>query len=168
MRDCKREKSNKCWWARASKRMSRLTVRFSSFSARFPQLDARFLSLFSTHLTSTDSLTYSSCFESLRNRPLELSIIVYGCQPKAEFVGKVMARSPCSIALNERRCPEVTEARSGTRQGLPSTFGSGSRVHSKTVSYPIDTLPSIRTSRNVHILTVDSNNICLTFTDNTP
>ena len=69
----------------------------------------QFLSLLSTNLASAYSLSNASCFESGRQWPLKLRVLVDSGQPEAELVGKVVASASGSIALYERCCSEVFE-----------------------------------------------------------
>ena len=67
-------------------------------------------SFLSTNLTPTYSLSDTSRFECLRDRARKLRVLIDGGQPEAELVGKIMAGSPGSVALNERSGPEITQA----------------------------------------------------------
>ena len=60
----------------------------------------------------------------------ELRILVDGGQPEGELVGEVVAGAAAAGALDERRGPEVLQARAGGGQRLAAALGpSGSVLH---------------------------------------
>jgi hypothetical protein len=60
-----------------------------------------FLDILNTDLTSTDTSTEISCFESLWNWTWKLWVLIYRCQPETIFVGVKVAVSTVTITFYE-------------------------------------------------------------------
>lgn len=80
------------------------------------------------HLAPTDVETAGVLLQRLPLRAAELFVGVDDGQPETQLVGEVMARAPRPVALNERRCPEIFQARARTGQRLTAALGASGRV----------------------------------------
>lgn len=92
--------------------------------------------VFDAYSTATNTIAKLASLERFADGPFELEVLLDGGQPEAELIGEVVARAARAVALDERRGPEVLEARTGTGQGLTASLGTGGRVHGKTVTDP--------------------------------
>lgn len=81
------------------------------------------LQVLHAHLAAADASPQLSRFQSLRGRSADkLLLLLHRGQPEAVLVGKVMARSPSSIALDERSSSEILQAGARRDKGLASSF----------------------------------------------
>lgn len=92
--------------------------------------------VFDAYSTATNTVAKLASLERFADGPFELEVLLDGGQPEAELIGEVVARSARAVAFDERRGPEVLEARTGTGQRLTASLGAGGRVHGKTVTDP--------------------------------
>lgn len=74
-------------------------------------------------LATADAWQELACFERLCCW-LRVELLIYGGQPEALLVSKVVASAFGPVALYEWCCAEVLQARTGRRQGLTSAFVS--------------------------------------------
>jgi len=63
-------------------------------------------------------------------------VVVNGGEPEAELVGKIVARAPGAVALDEGRGAEVLQARAGRAERLAAALGARRRVHGEAVADP--------------------------------
>lgn len=80
------------------------------------------------HPTSTDVRANHILLQRLSLWTGELFLDVDGGQPETQLVGKVMARSPCSVTLDEWCGSEVFQARARAGQRLTASFSTSSGV----------------------------------------
>lgn len=118
-------------------------------------------------LTTTDSGAEVARLEGFTLRPVELRLLFNGGQPEAQLVGKVVARSSSSVALDEGRGAEVLKARARAGQGLPAAFRSSCRVHDEAVADP-EAVPAGRAVWNIHRLAVNGDDVGGSLADDAP
>lgn len=79
-------------------------------------------------MASRHSRQQVSCLQCRHVWPRELLVIVHGDQPETGLCVVVMAVSLSSVALDERRAPEVLQTRPGSTQRLSSSAVSNASV----------------------------------------
>lgn len=91
-------------------------------------LVGRTLCQFNTNITSTNSSSKASFFQSLFFGGSKLVSLLDRGKPKAELVGEVMASASGAVTFDKRCGPEVFQAGTWTGKGLSTTLGTSSGV----------------------------------------
>lgn len=82
------------------------------------------LAIFNANLTPANAIPEITALEGFTRWSLKLLCVVDGSQPEGILVGKVVTRPTRTVALDERCCAEVLEARTWRCKRLTSTFCS--------------------------------------------
>lgn len=115
-------------------------------------------------LASTDSLSEVTAFQSFSSWSSEF--FVDSSQPETEGGAEVVA-STFTVTFNEWSGSEGFEARTSGLKILSSTGFTGTSVHNKTETSPVDTFPVSWAVWGFFFLGVDSDELGWSFTDNT-